>query len=109
MEPGFEVIRDEASLRQAWGLISPGTDPPAVNFDEHMVIAAWMGQQRTGGHTIELRQIRPAARQSRGYAAVIERHEPGPDEFVTQAITSPYHLAVVPRTEAEIRPIPHRR
>lgn len=98
----FQVIRSEREWERAWEKVNDESDPPMVDFQQQMVLAAWMGQQRTGGYAIRIREIRET---DNGYEAVIVRREPGPDQIVTQALTSPYHLVVVPRTSRSIEAV----
>ncbi|MEX2670856.1 MAG: protease complex subunit PrcB family protein [Phycisphaeraceae bacterium] len=102
-EPDFQVIRDQRAWEQAWDALPTDDSVPEVDFDQQLVLAAWMGQRMTGGYAIRIRDIRPTA-DGEAFEAILEHREPGPDEFVTQALTAPYHIVVIPRTDKEIRP-----
>lgn len=55
--PGTQVIRDQAALDALWLQHSPGNAAPTVDFNENYVVALFMGQQSTGGYTLELDRL----------------------------------------------------
>ncbi len=90
------AVSDEEEFRGLWRrLHSPRStipDPPELRFDRGLVLAVFMGQQPTGGYAVTIRSVRRAADE---LVVEIDRREPGADEMVTQALTSPYHLVWV--------------
>jgi len=64
---------------------------------DRVVIAAFQGQQRTGGYSIHITAI-----ERRGDQLVVHATftEPKPDAMVTQALTSPAHVVSIAATDA---------
>ena len=75
----------------------PAPDLPEVDFGADALVYISFGRQRTGGYSIEVLD----ARVSRGVLVIqAQLLRPLPESFLTQAITKPYVLLVVP-TENE--------
>jgi hypothetical protein len=92
------VARTPFQWRALWEGI--GQAPPA-DFDAERRIAAalFLGQRRTGGYGITIESV-----QRRGAFMVVRFLEarPAPDAMVTQALTSPYLVRIIPKTEFPI-------
>ncbi len=107
-EAGEEVARSQSEYERIWRQTQSGraTEPDVeggateVDFDDEMVIALFMGQQSTGGYAIEVDEVRVDEQTATVY---YRERRPGPDEIVTQALTSPYHLVRLPRLSQEVR------
>ena len=82
-------------LQQVFNLRGP---LPNVNFSTHMVLAIGLGTRPTGGHEVTI--LGAEERKGILYIRYRERR-PSPGEFVTQALTSPYHIKVLPRSEVQ--------
>jgi hypothetical protein len=94
-EERYEVIRDGERFREVWralhrNRLDPPT-PPSIDFEEQVVVAAFLGRRPTGGYGVEITGI---CRDERTDTAVIRvaRRRPDPDAMVTQALTAPFHL-----------------
>jgi hypothetical protein len=71
-------------------MISPGSLAPtsSIDFSKYGVLLVSMGQQRTGGYSVEL--AREAMQVSDGVAQIsVHWREPAPDMMLTQALTHP--------------------
>ena len=79
--------------------IVPRPDPPSIDFDKYVVVAATMGQRRTGGSAIRIEGIWQVGDQSR--VLVIET-SPGALCVTIQALTAPATVVVVPRPLGEV-------
>lgn len=64
-----------------------------------MAVAVFMGERRTGGYAIEVVSVRAAE----GRLVVDYRESaPSPEMMVTQAITAPWAIALIGRTELPV-------
>ena len=76
--------------------IATAPDEAIVNFDEHIVIAAFDMPQPTGGHSIDIVSITENAET---IVVVIDKLNNGD---LTQIVTRPYHFVKIPKTTKEI-------
>lgn len=92
-EKSNKVINDSESFKRLWKDIHANRTPlpelPEVDFTEYTVIAAMMGVQSSGGHTIEILEI---AEADNVVGVKIEENVPGSDCVTTAALTSPFHI-----------------
>jgi len=97
--PRNVVIRDEKAFRTLWaehakqfnGKVPP---LPKVDFRKVDVIAIFLGSVPTGGHSVEIGEIRRAD----GKAVVKVTHlKPGPGMMVIQSFTTPFAMKAVPK------------
>ena len=92
------VARTPSAWRALWDGIGR---PPPVEFDASRGIAAavFLGQRRTGGYAIAIESV-----ERRGAFMVVRFQEvrPAPDAMVTMALTSPYLIRMIPKTELPI-------
>jgi hypothetical protein len=70
---------------------NPST-PPAVDFNKEIVIAVFLGEKPTGGHTVELIQI---DRNNGELEILFKEAAPPPGGIATQALTQPFHMVRV--------------
>jgi uncharacterized protein (DUF885 family) len=89
-----ELITDAAGWQRAWGSIGGGRPLPDVNFNTRAVVVAYQGQQRTGGYSVEIAEIR---RDGTVLAVRVRERRPAFGDVTTQAITSPFVAVSVPR------------
>lgn len=97
--PATVVVRSEGAWKAFWRRCHPG-DPPQVDFRKNFILGAYAGRQTTGGYSIHVVAIEETPTE------LVVRFEvtvPGPNDMVTQVLTSPYHLKVVPRSNKKIR------
>lgn len=71
---------------------------PASGFDfsAHMLVAISMGQQPTGGYGVN---IRNAIRRDDNLHVRYHERVPSQSAYVTQAVTAPFHVKVLPRSD----------
>lgn len=96
-----EVAVDEAEWRSLWTKHTANQEPPPpapeVDFSAKFVVAVFMGQQRSGGHAIEVVDVPLADGKFHvGYATV----RPGKGCMTSQAITFPFDIVAVDRMDA---------
>jgi hypothetical protein len=70
-------------------------EAPKVDWSKEMVLAAFMGTHNTGGYAL---QITSAREQDGKLVVQVEAKVPKPGGFVTQTITSPFHMVAVPKS-----------
>jgi len=104
VEPREVVIRDEAGWRRLWGEHQPPGQParslPGVDFGKEMVIFVALGQRFSGGFTIEIEKVET----SRGRLTIfVRRKGPPPGALVTQALTAPFEIVAVPRSDLPLQ------
>lgn len=96
----FSVVVARAPL--AWSNLwaSIGQDPPAeFDADRQIAVALFLGQRRTGGYGITIGSV---ARRGAFMVVRFEEVRPAPDAMVSQALTSPYLVRMISKTEFPI-------
>lgn len=70
--------------------------PQSLDTAREMGVAVFLGQRNTGGYGVEILQVK-----AEGGKLVVEYREttPSPDMMVTQALTTPWTVVVVPRSD----------
>jgi hypothetical protein len=97
------VVRDPDRFTQLWNEAWAGVQPPpplpAVDFEREMVIVAVMGEQASGGFTIEV----TGALDAGGEVKVgVRRSRPAPGCPVTLALTQPLDVVKLPRRASPV-------
>jgi hypothetical protein len=96
------VVKDRKSWEKTWsGMkrpMQPKTEAPKIDFDKHMVLAVFLGRKNTGGYAVAIAKIE----QKEKLVVTVKETSPPPDAMVTMALTAPYHVVVVPKTEKAI-------
>ncbi len=100
----------EAGLAALWERVSqtrlPEPDPPAVSFEDEVVVAVFLGERSSGGYSVEIDAVCRAGNAESGNAQTDEaqavhlcytEYEPAEDAMVTMALTSPYVLVAIER------------
>ncbi|MFL6254697.1 MAG: DUF885 family protein [Pyrinomonadaceae bacterium] len=90
----IELITDEGAWRRVWEVIGAGRPLPDVSFDTRAVVVAYQGQQRTGGYSIEITDIK---RTGTVLAVTVSERRPASGSLTTQVITSPFVAVSIPR------------
>lgn len=93
----FRIMSDE-ELRELWSMLysTGGPAVPSVDFSKSEVIAVFDGSHSSGGYRVEVTDVADAD----GKRTVrITRHAPNDDCAVTSAITSPFQIISVPKSE----------
>ncbi len=68
------------------------------DFSGDVAVVGYMGMMRSGGYSIDVREVRyvPAGEGKRGRVLItVEVRSPAPDEIVTQALTNPYDVVTL--------------
>jgi hypothetical protein len=103
-----EVVRDAEGWKLLWramrGRSMPLPDVPEIDFQRHMVIGVFMGTKPSGGYAVRITRIV----QNDKIVVSVKQTAPGPDDMVTMALTSPYHVVVVPLSKKPIEFVAER-
>ena len=92
----YLVIENLEEWERIW--IPEWSPPLEVDFSTHLVIAAFMGEQATGGYEILIEQIIDAENE-----IIVDVKETYPGRiYVTAAFTSPFHIIKVERVQKPI-------
>ena len=102
VDRSFRVVADENAFRELHASVHalrlPPRRPPDVDFEAHVVLVAFLGRRSTGGYGMGFGEARVEGGLVR--ATVIERSPPE-GAILTQAITTPYAMATLPRDGIE--------
>jgi hypothetical protein len=105
--PRRVAVTDQNAYVTLWnGIFGAGpkdgrtTPPTQVDFKKEMVLAAFMGEQNTGGYAVE---IKDAVEEKGKLVVTVLERSPGPDSIVTQAFTTPFYLAAVKRSALPVQ------
>jgi hypothetical protein len=92
---GLRELRTAEQWLAFWQQV--GREPPrALDTSREMGIALFLGEKTTGGYGAEITGVR--VHEGR-LVMVYRESSPAPDAMVTQALTSPWVVAIVPRSE----------
>ncbi len=94
--PLARLITSESQWRDLWrGLLGEAVKAPApVDFRDYVVAVVFLGERRTGGYGVEFPE--PLIYEKKMVILYKERR-PGPNSFVTQALTQTYHIKAFKR------------
>lgn len=67
---------------------------PTVDFTKNNVVALFMGQQSSGGHSISISDL-----SIEGNTAIVTVKKKYPEGIATSALTEPYYIAVITKTD----------
>ena len=98
--PKQAVARTPAEWTALWRQHAGDTALPKVDFASRTVVAVFLGTRMSAGYVVEI----TGTRHDKG-ALVVEWRErrPEPDQVSAQVITSPAHIATIPKFAGEIR------
>lgn len=86
------LIKSQKELSDLYKELNLG-DAPAIDFTKHNVAALFMGEKRTGGYSITIKNI-----TIKGDTAVLKVSETKPEGMATMALTQPYCIAAITKT-----------
>lgn len=92
--PQPAVIRDRQVWAKLWADNFGATMAvPEVDFAQRMAVAVFMGQRPTGGYSVMITSVE---RIDDRLVVNFRTRSPQPGDVVTQVITSPYAIAIIP-------------
>ena len=94
------VVKDGIEWAKLWAAhrvnARGDTKPPEIDFTREMAVFVEMGQQRTGGYSVEIVKVVPADKTLKIF---VKSKSPPKGAMVTQALTASFHIVAVPRSE----------
>ncbi len=100
-QPQTQVIRDRKTWQQIWDLTFHKSMAPAVDFETEMVLAVFLGDQPTSGHSVRIVDASEAETEAGTVLVPIALHRT-PTEAALPIITSPYHFVVTPASDLPV-------
>lgn len=99
--PEAHVIRNRAELEKFWNRLGHVKQKiPDMDFGVRMALAIFMGEQSSGGYAIRIDRIVQTPEE---VIVSVRKTTPPKGSAVSQALTRPYILVSIPRTELPIR------
>ena len=96
-ESGELVIRDAQAWKALWETLG-SAEAPEADFGKQMALAVFLGLKPTGGYSVRFEKVETGKKEIRvRYAA----KEPG-GAIVIQALTAPYAIRLVERSELPV-------
>lgn len=98
--PRHVTARTAAEWAALWRLHAGDAKPPAVDLESRTVVAVFLGSRPSAGYAVEITGTR-----RQGGILIVEWREskPGPGDITAQVLTSPAHIASIPRFAGEIK------
>lgn len=97
------TIKTQSAWQNEWTAMKRGESPtptlPLVDFDRYMLVAVFMGERNTGGHGIAMTKI---TETNTGLVVAVNEVSPGNGCMVTQALTQPYHVVQIPKSNKPV-------
>jgi hypothetical protein len=108
-ERKFVVIKTEQEWAELWrahaSIVMPPRERPSVDFNNEMVVAAFLGEQRIGGSSLEITRIDED--MGKGQLRVFWRESKAPSgSMIIQVLSQPYHMVKSRKTELPVAFIP---
>jgi protease stability complex PrcB-like protein len=91
------TVRSAPEWEKLWRLHAGELPRPAVDFEQELVVAVFLGNRPTAGFSVEI----VGAREDEGTLIVQYREKrPSAGAVVAQLLTSPFHIVALPRRAA---------
>ncbi|HID50012.1 MAG TPA: protease complex subunit PrcB family protein [Chromatiales bacterium] len=98
--PAAHVIRNHAELETFWDMLGPDKQKvPDIDFNARTILAIFMGEQASGGYAIRIDRIVQTPEE---VIVEVRKTTPAKGSAVSMALTRPYILVSIPRTELPI-------
>jgi hypothetical protein len=90
------IVTDENTWSTVWEQAFGNENAPPVNFSTHMIIATFMGEFNTGGYSIRIKEVVEVENR---LVVKIEMKYPKAWDVVSMALSQPYHIVKMPKTD----------
>ncbi len=100
----FVVINSSESWSDLWSNYGQAPNLTDVDFDEHTVIAVFLGQRPTGGYEISIESMKDEGPE---IVILVKESLPPPDAMLTQALTAPFQIVRTAKITKPVRFIQH--
>jgi len=101
--PGQEVVKDAEAWKTLWNRVNsnrrPAPKPPEVDFEMQTVVAVFMGTRNSGGYGIRVDKVIDGGEKT---IVRVKKSSPPPGAMVTMAITQPYDIVAIPKSDRPI-------
>jgi PrcB C-terminal len=106
-ERSQRVVRTQAEWERLWAQVHavqvPPPAAPKIDWSREMVLAVFMGERNSGGYRVAIRGVKPGEKE---IVVEVEEAGPPPGAITTEALTQPYQLVVVKRSDLPVRFVP---
>ena len=93
------VINNSERWSNLWQQHTYNTEPPPpvprVDFTSYSVVAVFAGEKPTSGYSVEILSAETSGSQTLDQSAIaitVQHRQPKAGDFVTEALTYPYHI-----------------
>ena len=97
------IIASSSEWKTLWEQLHRYTIPrpalPEVDFTQHMLLAVFAGEKRTGGYAIQVKRV---TQTDQAVIVHVTETAPGPEDVVVAMITYPYQVVKIPRTDLPV-------
>ncbi|MHC4956540.1 MAG: hypothetical protein ACYTGZ_22090 [Planctomycetota bacterium] len=93
------AVRDQDAWDALWAMHAGG-NPPAVDFGQDMVVAVFLGMRATPRFSVYIDTVTPL--EGGSYLVSYVEQEIRSKRVFSDIMTTPYAMAVVPRTDAAV-------
>lgn len=100
------VIDNSERWSNFWQLHTCNTEPPPavpqVDFTRYSVVAVFAGAKPTGGYSVEILNAETKDSQTKDRSSIVitvQYRQPEAEAFVTEALTYPYHIIRIPKSD----------
>jgi uncharacterized protein YggE len=94
-QPRVVLATSEESWNQDLGPLLPRNVQIDTDWDEEILAGVFLGERSTGGYMVTVRQVRL---EDESLVFDVEVTEPGADDAVSTAVTSPFQIVRIPRS-----------
>jgi PrcB C-terminal len=98
-QPRQVTVRSAADWDALWKENGATAPVPAVDFSREMVVGIFLGSRPTAGYAVEI--VRAVGNSDSFIVEYVETR-PSRDAITAQVLTSPYHLAAIPKHEGTV-------
>ncbi|MDZ8096500.1 MAG: protease complex subunit PrcB family protein [Nostoc sp. DedQUE05] len=101
------VIDNSEEWIDLWQQHTSNAEPPPpvpqVDFTRYSVVVVFTGEQPTGGYSVEILSAETSVSQTQQQLAItVEHRQPEAGDFVTEALTYPYHIIRIPKIDGKV-------
>lgn len=92
------IIRNERDWQNLSDQMK-GETLPRVNFQKKMIVGVFQGKKPSGGYSVYVNKV---CKTDQGTEVRVVKEKPGNDCIVTQNLTSPYELVILPKLSDDL-------
>lgn len=103
------VIDNSEQWIDCWQQHTSNAEPPLpvpqVDFTRYSVVAVFAGEKPSGGYSVEILSAETSGSQTQERSAIaitVQHRQPEAGDFVTEALTYPYHMIRIPKIDGKV-------